>query len=57
MLTWNNFYLGDGLYASHDGQQLEIYSHDGERKTNAVFLEPDVLQALLDHLKRMGVIG
>lgn len=39
----NEEYLGDGLYASYDGWQIELYASDGIRKTNSVYLEPSVL--------------
>jgi hypothetical protein len=35
-------YLGDGLYASFDGWQVELYASNGLEKTNSVFLEPEV---------------
>lgn len=41
----NDTYLGDGLYASFDGYQIELYAFDGIGKTNRVFLEPAVLAA------------
>ncbi len=36
-------YLGDGLYASFDGYQIRLYSSNGIRATNEVYLEPEVL--------------
>lgn len=50
-------YLGDGLYASFDGYQLRLYTSDGIRETNEVFLEPSTLAELLhyvEHLKKQG---
>ena len=44
-------YLGDGLYVSHDGWQVELFAHDGIGKTNQVFLDPDVLKNFVDWLK------
>ena len=46
-------YLGDGLYAKFDGRQFEIYASDGFRKTNRVFLEPDVLAAFIRYIHRV----
>jgi hypothetical protein len=40
----NPTYLGDGLYASFDGFQIELYAWNGIEKTNQVFLEPVVLK-------------
>jgi hypothetical protein len=44
-------YLGDGLYVSHDGWQVELFAHDGIGKTNMVFLEPKVLERFLAWVK------
>lgn len=46
-------YLGDGLYASYDGWQIEIYASNGREKTNRVYLEPAVLKAFLDYVERL----
>ena len=43
----NPFYLGDGLYAAFDGYQIELYAHNGLRKTSAVYLDPPVLEAFM----------
>jgi len=40
-------YLGDGLYASFDGYQIELYAHNGIRKTSSVYLDGQVLVAFL----------
>lgn len=44
-------YLGDGLYASFDGWQIELYSFDGIRKLNSVFLEPSVLVSFENYVR------
>ena len=46
-------YLGDGLYADFDGFQIELYSSNGMMKTNQVYLEPSVLTAFLNYVKRL----
>lgn len=46
-------YLGDGLYASYDGWQVELYASNGRDKTNHVYLEPAVLAEFLDYLERL----
>jgi hypothetical protein len=51
----NKIYLGDGLYAEYDGLQVRLYTSDGIRETNEVFLEDFVLQ-VLDWLKRSEII-
>lgn len=51
-------YLGDGLYAEFVNGQVCLFAHDGERRTNEVFLEPFVLEVFLvfvaDLKKRVG---
>ena len=46
-------YLGDGLYADFDGYQVELYAHDGITKTNQVYLEPSVLEAFWEYVKKL----
>lgn len=46
-------YMGDGLYAEFDGYQFELYASDGIRKTNRVFLEPQVATAFFDYVARI----
>ena len=48
-----NVYLGDGLCASFDGWQIELYAWDGQCKTNQVYLEPAVLEAFLRYVERL----
>ena len=40
-------HLGDGLYARHDGFHVWLETHNGYSVTNAVALEPAVLDAFL----------
>lgn len=40
----NSVYVGDGLYASHDGYMFWLKTPQG----NEVALEPDVLRSFLD---------
>lgn len=49
----NDVYLGDGLYADFDGYQIELYASDGGQKTNRVWLEPAVLEAFEQYIKRL----
>lgn len=41
----NATYLGDGLYAGTQVDKIVLYSFDGIRVLNQVFLEPQVLLA------------
>lgn len=52
-------YLGDGLYASFDGYQIQLQAHNGEYATNTVWLDPSVLTALdkfQDSLRARGLL-
>ena len=44
-------YLGDGVYASHDGYQIWLAVNHHENIV--VALEPAVLARLLDYVKRL----
>lgn len=46
-------YLGDGLYASWDGHQIELYASNGIRKTNSVFLDGQVFAAFEEFVQRI----
>ena len=39
-------YLGDGLYASFDGWQIELTADRGSPNERTVYLEPSVWEAL-----------
>jgi hypothetical protein len=45
-------YLGDGLYASHDGYQFWLRASNGITVTNEVALEPNVLHAFIKFIER-----
>lgn len=45
----NSVYVGDGLYASHDGYMFWLKTPQG----NEVALEPDVLRAFLDFVAKI----
>lgn len=50
-------YLGDGAYASYDGYQVRIYTSDGIRTTNEVYLEPLVLKHFMAWLVEiLGIV-
>lgn len=57
MLT-SKAYLGDSVYAEYDGQRegfvLTTEYGDGHA-TNTIYLEPEVLVALLRWLKAIGI--
>lgn len=46
-------YLGDGVYADFDGGFLVLTTEDGIRATNQIFLEPEVIGALLAYVEKL----
>lgn len=52
----NAIYLGDGLYYSFDGYQVRLFTYNGIYSDNEVFLEPSVISALLQELKKNRII-
>ena len=40
-------YLGDGVYASHDGFQIWLAANN--RANRVIALEPEVMQALIEY--------
>jgi hypothetical protein len=44
-------YLGDAVYAQWDRGMLKLTTEDGIMETNTIYLEPEVITALLDYLK------
>ena len=47
----NKRYIGDSVYAVHDGHQLIIETQDGIRVTNRIGLENDTLDGLMKYLE------
>lgn len=54
MADENRAYIGDGVYAEFQGFQIRLYSSDGIRETNEVFLEITALKELIAFAKRHG---
>ena len=50
-------YLGDGVYASYDGYQLKLFTHNGISTIHTIFLDPGVLQALQLFMKDKLIYG
>ena len=44
-------YLGDGVYASFDGYQIELKA-EGDGVTNVIYLEPLVMSALMSFAEK-----
>ena len=45
-------YLGDAVYASHDG--FNIWLHTGDGNNQRIALEPAVYRALVEYAKSIG---
>lgn len=49
-------YLGDGVYAGHDGFQIWLSVEGGGDEPNYIALEPLMLLALIAYAKKLGMI-
>jgi hypothetical protein len=47
-------YLGDGVYAGHDGYQIWLAAND--QRNQVIALEPEVLVALIAYAERVGML-
>jgi hypothetical protein len=45
-------YIGDGVYVSIENDMTRLTTENGVETTNEIFLEPEVLRAFLNYLKR-----
>ena len=43
-------YLGDGVYIVNDGFHYILYTSNGIERTNTIYLDPQVIHALLAFL-------
>jgi hypothetical protein len=55
MTTQDPDYLGDGVYAAHDGDQIWLRVGDHEAPP-LVALEPHVIRALIRYAERLGML-
>lgn len=46
-------YLGDGVYAIFDGYGIWLHANDHRDPTDRIYLEPQVLQALMKFEKKL----
>lgn len=51
--TAHREYLGDGVYASHDGFHIWLQVEREDGSMARVALEPEVFQALVDYRRRL----
>lgn len=47
-------YLGDSVYASFGGYGIKLYLDNGYGEVNPIFLEPEVLAALIRFMRTIG---
>ena len=47
-------YLGDGVYADYDGYHVVLTTEDGISTTNKICLDPNVMEALVDYIKKLN---
>ena len=48
----NKLYLGDSVYASNDGYNIQLTTEDGLSVRDTIFLEPFVFEALIAYAKK-----
>jgi len=46
-------YLGDGVYVAFDGFGFWLHANDHKNPTDRIYLEPEVLNALNNFVKRI----
>ncbi len=51
----NEDYIGDGVYTEFDGCGITLKANDFYAPTDTIYLEPEVLSALFQFAKRMGM--
>lgn len=49
-MTRPAIYLGDGLYAEHQGHQVRLYASNGITATDQVFLDREMLTKLMEYM-------
>ena len=51
----DKLYIGDGLYASFDGFQIELRANSETDPTDKVYLEPSVMRSLIKYAALCGI--
>lgn len=49
-------YIGDGVYVEYDCGGIMLKANDHLDPTDTIYLEPEVLEALIRFAKRMGMV-
>jgi hypothetical protein len=50
-------YLGDGVYAEIENGMVKLTTCDGREVSNTIYLEPDILEALLTFIADSGLLS
>jgi hypothetical protein len=50
-------YLGDAVYVYIGAYGITLTTEDGISATNTIYLEPEVIAALVKYLEKIGYIG
>lgn len=50
-------YLGDGVYAKYNGQELTVYTSNGMHPTNSVYMERAEIANLVEFLRECGLVS
>ena len=45
-------YLGDGAFIEHDGYSFILYTDNGYRRVNEIFLEPDMAEEAVKYIQK-----
>ena len=48
-------YLGDGVYAAHDGFGVWLTAEDGIQATDGIYIEPNVLDHLVMWIAKLAL--
>lgn len=51
----HEIYLGDAVYAKIESGMIKLWTSDGNRETNAIYLESEVYYNLIQWLYSMGI--
>lgn len=55
-MSHNKAYIGDAVYASYDGYQIELTTGDPEFHEMRIYLEPAVLRELIAFAQDIGML-
>ena len=49
-------YLGDSVYIEHDGYALRLSTNNGNGPDNAITIEPEVFDALMQYIMKHNLL-